>query len=215
LNGSSRPLATGLVDLGTARIVAASCATCGVAIGLATCAGLGALSIALLVLGVGYSYGPCWKSGRRSAGVVIGAGAALTYCAGAVVGDVATWQLVAFTTALSVWVAMASASKDFSDIIGDRRSGRRTAPVELGSDEASRRLTSTTSLASVLVAGVTVTLGVRPIAAGCIVLGTVVLGLVLGSTRDPTSRVSTRAAYRVYMVTQYAACGGLLLGVAI
>lgn len=211
LNESSRPLADGLVDVETAQFAAAACALTGVATCFTISVILGALSIAMLTLGVGYSYGPCWKAGRYAASIVIGGGAALTYVAGAAVAGVASWQLLTFTTALSVWIAFASASKDFSDIIGDRVAGRRTIPVELGYDRASRHLAIATTLAAAMVVGVSITLGVHSIATGVIVAGTAVLAFALAAARNAGSQ-PTRTPYRVYMVTQYAACAGLLAG---
>jgi len=211
VNGSSRPLAAGVLDLATVRFAAAACGLTGVATCCSSSLVLGALSIAILMLGLGYSYGPCWKDGRYAASIVIGAGAALTYVAGAAVAGVANWQLMTFTTALSAWIGLASASKDFSDVIGDRMAGRRTIPVELGFEVASRHLAMTTTSAAALVVGVSITLGVYSITTGVIVAGTAVLAFALASARNAGSQ-PTRTPYRVYMVTQYAACAGLLAG---
>jgi len=215
LNKSPRPLAAGLVDVATARRAAAACGLIGVATCFTHSVTLGALSIVMLALGSGYSYGPCWKVGRCSASIVIGAGAALTYVGGAAVAGVASWQVMAFTTALSLWIAFASASKDFSDVIGDRMAGRRTMPVELGYDLASRRLATATTAAAGLVVAVSLTLRVHIVTAGVVVVGTAVLAFALAAARDAGSPRATRSPYRIYMVTQYAACAGLLAGAVI
>lgn len=212
LNGSGRPLASGLVNLATARLATATCALTGVATCYTFSAGMGALSLAMLALGVGYSYGPRWKAGRVSASLVIGTGAALTYLAGAAAADVDSWKLIAFIVALSAWIALASASKDFSDVIGDRAAGRRTAPVELGLALASRDLAASTTAAATLLAAVSLGLGVQPIPAGVVVAGSATLTFVLMASRNTRASIAARTPYRIYMVTQYAACAGLLAG---
>lgn len=212
VNGSSRPLAAGVVDVATARFGATACSLTGVATCCVLSPLLGSLSIAILMMGLGYSFGPCWKDGRYAASIVIGAGAALTYIAGAAVAGVASWQLMAFTISLSAWIGLASASKDFSDVSGDRMAGRRTIPVELGFDMASRHLALTTASAAAIVMFVSIALGVHTITTGVTIAGTAVLAFVLAAARKDEFQFQGRTPYRVYMVTQYAACAGLLAG---
>lgn len=212
LNESARPLAAGLVDLATAWFATGCCALAGVAMCYTLSADLGALSLAMLALGVGYSYGPCWKTRRLSASLVIGTGAALTYLAGAAAANTASWPLIAFIIALSAWIALASASKDFSDVIGDRAVGRRTAPVVMGLAPASRHLAMTTAAAASLLASVSLGLGVQPISTAVVLAGTATLALVMAASRNASTSIAVRTPYRIYMLTQYGACGGLLVG---
>lgn len=215
MNGSRRPLASGLVNLATARAAAAACALTGVATCYTYSDAMGALSLAMLTLGLGYSYGPQWKTGRLSASLVIGTGAALTHLAGAAAAGIQSWRLIAFIVALSAWIAVASASKDFSDVIGDRAAGRCTAPVELGLALASRHLAASTTAAASLLAAVSLGLGVQPIPSSVVVGGSATLAFVLVVPRTTRASIAARTPYRIYMVTQYAACAGLLAGAMI
>lgn len=210
VNGSSRPLAAGHLDVATARSAVTACGLIGVSTCFCSSLALGALSIAMLALGVGYSYGPCWKAGRLAASTVIGAGAGLTYMAGAMSAGVASWDLIIFTTAVSVWIGAASASKDFSDVTGDRIAGRHTIPVDFGYAVASRRLAMTTTAATAMVVCISTAVGSFSLTTGVIISGTAVLAFVLTMAPAAGPWFPGRTPYRIYMVTQYTACAGLL-----
>jgi 4-hydroxybenzoate polyprenyltransferase len=212
LNGSRRPLASGRLDPATAWAMTAALAVAGLAVCSAHSANLGTLASCMLLLGGGYSYGPCWKASRHAAGIVIGAAAAITYAAGAVAVDAASWQLLAFTTSVSAWIAFACAAKDLSDVAGDRAMGRQTAPIALGLDGARRRLAAATTVAAAAVLMISAVLGIYGLPALAIALGTTVLALSLTIKQRPLCSRRPRAPYRVYMVTQYAACAGLAAG---
>lgn len=213
-NGSNRPLAVGLLGIATARSAVAICALTGLALSFTTSLTLGMLSTAMLLLGLGYSYGPCWKAGRHSACCVIGAGAALTYSAGAAAGGAMTSPALSYTAMLSIWIAFASVSKDFSDTHGDRLTGRRTAPVELGHAQASRALTISTTLAAAALVAVSTACDHYWMPTIAIVSGTAALTVALLLPQEPASRSRSRRPYRIYMVTQYAA-GAALLATAV
>lgn len=210
LNGSTRPLARGWLDVRTASTAILAAALCGLGCCFAVSPLVGALGALMLLLGLAYSTGPRWKDGQLAAGFTIGAGAALTYAAGWATHSSHQWSDLAFAGAVSLWVATASATKDFSDVAGDRLSGRRTLPVAFGPNAASRRVlisTAITAAGTILVSLLTGTAGLATFA---IALGTCALVVAFAPARS-AAPPSDRRPYRVYMVTQYSAHGLMMV----
>lgn len=140
VNGSSRPLARGALDV---RAAAAWCGLLAVGSGfLAERVGLWfeVLDLVMLSLGLAYSLGPlAAKNSAWSASVVIGIGGLATYVAGMLAADGrVTLRGMAIAGVMAAWMAAAGNTKDFGDLDGDRAAGRRTLPVLLGRRRATR-----------------------------------------------------------------------------
>lgn len=140
VNGSSRPLAAGILETGAATgwciVLALASLIWAVFIGRT----FTILDVSMLVLGIAYSAGPRPAKNRAwSASVVVGVGGFLTYFAGMIAFSGkpdATGAI--FAGVLAAWMAAAGNTKDFHDEAGDRRGGRRTLPVALGQRRAAR-----------------------------------------------------------------------------
>lgn len=211
-NHSTRPLASGALPVDRA-IVASTVAT---AAGILLCwwdsPACGALASVMALLGLGYSLGPSLKQHALSAAATIGLGAGLTYAAGWLVrGDITPWNTV-FAAGLSCWVAAASSTKDFSDINGDRLAGRRTLAVALGLRRAARMAAGVSAVAvgAVVIASISAQISLIPV----LMLGAGTGGLALACNKAIRAhdRAGLRVPYRVYMATQYAVNGFMLLG---
>jgi 4-hydroxybenzoate polyprenyltransferase len=214
-NGSSRPLAAGRLKAGSALGAAALATVVGLALclwdSLASCL----LALCMAALGLVYSLGPKLKRRALGAGVTIGLGAGLTYMAGwSSCGGVTPWRVV-FAGGLSCWVAAASATKDFSDVVGDQIAGRRTLAVRLGLRRAGWVVASISALSLLVVLAAGAWTHSRPIVVLPLVVGTAVLGVACGTVSGAADRTGHRVPYRVYMATQYVANGLMLVGSAV
>lgn len=213
VNGSERPLASGGLSVVDALRAAMACSVVGLGCAALTGPTFACLASAMLTIGVCYSFGPSWKSGPISAGLTIGAGAWLTYLAGAACVGSLTWSTAAFATALSLWTAASSATKDFSDVEGDRASGRRTLPVALGSQRASLWVTGATVLAACGLIGLALVSGVQLMASLVVAIGSLRIPIAFRAAAAKRPRDAARRPYRAYMSTQYATtCVMMALG---
>ncbi|BBH15759.1 homogentisate phytyltransferase [Nocardioides baekrokdamisoli] len=210
-NGSTRPLASGLLSV---RGAVAGLILLGL-LGVAACFGAGLmcgeLACVLAVLGVCYSIGPRLKENAFAAALTIGGGAGLTYVAGWSLNGAPSAAHVEFAGVLSFWIAVACATKDFSDVEGDRLAGRHTVATMLGVKGASH-------LVSLLSAGASGALLLTSwlahfeiVPALLVVLGSWVLPSAGSRAARSTGRRPKRSAYRVYMATQYAANGSMIV----
>lgn len=211
-NGSTRPLAAGVLGVRAALSAAIGCGVVGVAVCFAASTACGDLSCALGALGVAYSVGPRLKSNAFTASLTIGTGAGLTYIAGWSVNGDASGGRIGFAVALSCWISAACATKDFSDVEGDRLTGRRTLATLLGVRVASRVV----SLLSVMAAACLMTTAwltnFEILPALVVVVGSWALPAAGSRAAVAAGRTSQRSAYRVYMATQYAVNGSMMMG---
>jgi len=207
LNGSTRPIARGALPASLALNIGILWAGLSIAGALLLGAPYVFLVPTLLLLGYAYS-GPLLRLKRWSpaAGATVLIAGLLTFVAGgAVSGSVPTSPtLIVFAAAMSSWMGFVGAlAKDFSDVLGDALTGRRTCAVVKGIRRAGWRL----SLNAILVA------------AGFLIAATYVdqtllwpaLAVLLGAVavtlgcRPQSAQIRPRRPYRAFMVTQYLA----------
>lgn len=208
-NGSTRPIASGLLPLPVARLAATALA----AFGWLLCWGPGplhaALALGYLFLGFAYSGRPfLFKNTYYTCSATASAAALLTYAAGAVsAGGHSDLPLALFAGAMSLWMGwVGGIAKDLSDVDGDRLAGRRTWPIVCG--EVRVRL---------LLAGAAVVVGSAfclaawwyasrlQLCADAVLAGAL---LVAGTSLSPTSlgsKSERRRPYRIFVWTQQAA----------
>lgn len=210
VNRSARPIARGDLPPQVALAAAVSCAAGALlASGLAGGPLAALLVAAFLALGVLYSCPPVpFKSsatGSAVSGTLFGL---LSYCAGLAApggqGPQATW--LAFALPMALWTGLVgSLTKDLSDVAGDAAAGRRTAPVVFGVAAARHAAVLT---AGGIAIGLAATAGsMAPELLPAAVTAAAGAALVARACRRPLppAGVRDRAAYRAFMVTQYAA----------
>ncbi|MDP9861391.1 MULTISPECIES: UbiA family prenyltransferase [Streptosporangium] len=211
VNGSSRPIARGILDPGDALVVVLAAALTSVAGAVAL--GGPILWMVLAVLALGYVYsGPPFHWKRRSgATAAIGAAAGLlTYAAG-FAGHTGGWStrmevLCVFMLTASLWMGLVGVcAKDLSDIEGDAAAGRTTLGVTCG--EGPVRLLAAGAALTVAVAfGAAVLIMDLPMVGTVVTLltGAVLVAVVTLSPLSHGNRLRRRRSYRAFMVTQYA-----------
>jgi 4-hydroxybenzoate polyprenyltransferase len=207
LNGSARPIASGLLPASFATTVAAVAA--GLSVTGAVFLGRTYLTLVLLTLALGYIYtGPPFALKRYTAGagiIVLGAGL-LTFAAGSSIDGPLRLglPLVIFSIVMSLWMgAVGAIAKDLSDIRGDALAGRRTCVVRSGTAAVRRRVSRNAVLIAV---GLGVTAAVaapqlRPAALG-LLIGAVAL-IICTDPFFPARSNHPRLPYRAFMATQY------------
>jgi 4-hydroxybenzoate polyprenyltransferase len=215
-NGSTRPLAQGLVGAAGAGRVAWALATAGLVLAAVTgVPALVACAVAVLALGWSYSVGPrplkCSVAGTALASA---GGGVLTYLAGAAAtGGSPDRPYQAVFLLLATWMAVAGAAKDLGDRAGDQAAGRRTLPVVAGHRAATRVIAVGCLLlgAAALAVGVVWPGVLAPTLVLC--LGAAGVAALALRTPDAGPRALVRRPYRAFMVTQYAVNPALLLSV--
>ncbi len=135
---------------------------------------------------------------------MIGAGAAMTYAAGWISRGHVTVDGLALALLVSLWVGLCCASKDFSDLDGDRVAGRRTWPVILGPRAAARLLAAVAVLAAGCVVLSTALTSMSPIPAATICLGSVAVATTAVQSAGARTRTTRRRPYKAFLTTQYA-----------
>lgn len=212
INRKPRPLAQGMlskrqVNRGAARSFAGA-AIIGFHVGPTFLV----LVTIMAVLGIFYSLGP--RPGKNHfipTGLIVGCGITLPYLSGSVAahGEIRPAALIVGIV-LGCWAALAGISKDFADIAGDLADGRRTVPVAIGCRKASliAALGSASIAAAVPVLGMFIShpggLWVLPVGALAFTVSCLRLSF-------EQSAISPAAPYRVFMMTQLATNGALLL----
>lgn len=208
-NGSVRPIARGIlpVDFAKSVVVGLSAAAAGFA---ALISPVVCLLVALhLAAGIAYSTGPRPLKGNVPGffGAVVALGG-LTYLCGWYASGATEIgaPLLLFGGAMSLWMGFGGATKDLSDVAGDRLAGRRTLPVVLG-DRAARIAMAIGASAvgwGFLLAAVRWAPSVAPV--GFVVCaGSVALAVVVSSNVSRGERFRRRRPYRTFMITQYTA----------
>lgn len=209
-NRSARPIASGRLAAGRAVRAAVGLGVSGVlgsvALGLH---GVAAAAAMALALGVLYSAPPLrlkrWPSGLA---VTATLGVLLTYYAGHAAngGGGARTETAVFAVAMALWVGLVGQTKDFSDVEGDRRAGRKSLPVVRGERAA-----------GLFVAGAALGIGAGFASfaffsaseellwpAGVLAVGAAAVAVVaLGPWSKGGRRRRRRRPYRVFMGTQY------------
>lgn len=208
-NGSERPIARGIlpVDFAKSVVVGLSAGAIGFA---ALISPVVCLLVALhLAAGIAYSTGPRPLKGNVPGffGAVVALGG-LTYLCGWYASGATEIgaPLLLFGGAMSLWMGFGGATKDLSDIAGDRLAGRRTLPVVVG-DRAARIAMAIGASAvgwGFLIAALRWAPSVAPV--GFVVCaGSVALAVVVSSNVSRGERFRRRRPYRTFMITQYTA----------
>jgi 4-hydroxybenzoate polyprenyltransferase len=204
-NGSARPIASGQLSC----VAAVRWCQYSAVVGLCMCwlvaPAVFILGMVLLLVGWAYSAGPCLKNKPVGFGVIVGLGAALTYIAGWLASPESETGTLPIMLVVAAWVGLCCASKDFSDVDGDRLAGRHTWPVLFGPRGAAQLLGAVAIIAgaAALVWSVQAGVGVAP--AVVLLCGSILLAVVgLVSAAKP-ERATRRRPYRAFMATQYVA----------
>jgi 4-hydroxybenzoate polyprenyltransferase len=203
-NGSARPIASGQISCAVAKRWCLVSAGLGLTLCWLAAPAVFALGAVLLAVGWAYSDGPSLKNTPIGFGVIVGVGAALTYVAGWLASGQSIGTLPVMLV-IAGWVGLCCASKDFSDIDGDRLAGRHTWPVVFGPRGAARLLgvVAVTGGAAALAGSLATRVAVAP--AAVLLGGSLLLAVVvIGSAARP-ERTTRRRPYRAFMATQYAA----------
>jgi 4-hydroxybenzoate polyprenyltransferase len=171
------------------------------------------VALAALLLGWAYSAGPALKRGALSLTCVAATAAGLSYVAGAAATGAISARSLAVPLCVALWVGLCAASKDFSDVEGDRIAGRRTLPIVLGNVVAARVVAVLSVAGGALTIGIAMWTGLNFAPAAAVAIGSVPLALTaLRLASNPDCRVRRRT-YRVLMSTQYVANAMLLVTV--
>lgn len=208
-NRSDRPIASGRLTAERAVWVAVGLGLSGVlgsvALGLHRVAVAAAVALALGIL---YSAPPLrlkrWPSGLA---VTATLGVLLTYYAGhAANGGVGGGsEAVAFAVVMALWVGLVGQTKDFSDVEGDRRAGRKSLPVVRGERTAGLFVAGAAlGIAAAFAAFAFISASGELLwPAGILAVGAAAVALVTLGPWSKGSRRKRRRPYRVFMGTQY------------
>jgi 4-hydroxybenzoate polyprenyltransferase len=209
VNRSCRPIATGTLLPATALSAVALLTVAGMTISAIADVRSLPLVVAFLALGSIYSTGPALKNSPVGFAVAIGGGAGLTYATGWLAGGSLRPAQLGFGLAMTVWVSVTCAAKDFSDTEGDRLAGRRTWPVVMGRRRAAAclRICAITASLVMVAAALLIDASLWP-AALVLATGSVALGRTCAVSMNPateSSRAAHRRPYHIFMCTQYCA----------
>jgi 4-hydroxybenzoate polyprenyltransferase/chlorophyll synthase len=213
-NGSGRPIASGRLPVGTAAHAAVLLAVAGLGLCVLCSGRLMVLGLTGLLIGWLYSAGRMpLKATTGGIALAAASGVLLCYAAGvAIAGRAAGTATVGFGVAEAAWLGLCAATKDFSDVEGDRLTGRRTWPIVFG-DRGARRLVAVASgsLAAVFAAVAWLSGGELAVAADTAAVGGVAVAVAVLCSPATGSRVARRRPYRTLMVAQYAVNVALLV----
>jgi 4-hydroxybenzoate polyprenyltransferase len=212
VNGSRRPIASGLL----APSAAARCAV-GAAVLSVICAGMLGIAItctvlAMLVIGWQYSASPCilkrGSAGTAAAGAALGF---LAYLAGflsqarTVPAHPGSVPLI-FALTMSAWMAfVGTPAKDLPDTQGDAAAGRRSLALIWG-EIATRRLLVVSAVTITIVFSLAAVFGPPLLRWPAVALGIGASAITLASLSQISTgdRSRRRLPYRIFMLTQYA-----------
>lgn len=206
-NGLDRPIANGSLSTFHAACGALLCG--GVGIALAASQGVIFLALTLVFLLLGFLYSaPSVQLKATSAGATFVTSSAcfLTYTAGALTASGITWHVAMFAAVMAAWTGcVGTVVKDFSDVRGDRRAGRRTLAVVV----AERQLRPAVAATTLIIGSMTVAAAavgyVSPLPAASIAIGAILVAVGCLTTRHDEPRGRSRRPYYVYMWAQFVA----------
>jgi 4-hydroxybenzoate polyprenyltransferase len=185
-----KPIPSGLVTPGQARVVALAAALLGLLLALAGGAGL--VVLALIGLGIGLAY-DLWAKGTTLSWLPLAVGIPLLPLFGwyGATGEVPGLFLVLIPAAANAGTALSIANA-IVDMERDDAAGSRSIALALGPARASRLVLALHAVVALLAVATTAVLGaptgwvVAVLAASAVPLAGAVLGLV-AANRDPTS----------------------------
>lgn len=208
-NVSGRPIACGKLSVRQAMVVIGGLGTLGLLGGILMHRELVWALAVMAVMGWLYSGPPlCLKRWPVALAVMAATSAILTYYAGYAAsggGEVEVTFLV-FAGAMALWMGLAGQSKDFSDISGDKKAGRKSLPVVWG-DNAARLTVSGVALVlglGFLLGSFFLTEGLLPVA-GTVCVGACIFATFSVGPWGRGSRSRCRRPYKAFMMTQYTA----------
>ncbi|WP_354639895.1 UbiA family prenyltransferase [Kitasatospora camelliae] len=216
-NGSTRPIASGLLAVRTALTAAVALGAAGLACSLALGPGPAALLALHLLLGYAYSGPPFPLKRTYYTCTATGLAAGLnTYLAGFLAGGHRLdGSLLVFAGMMTLWMGgVGGVAKEFSDIEGDRSAGRMTWPIVFGVDGATRLL-------RLLAVGVALAFGAfaglfstRLLwCAATVLVGALAVLVTSEGLRGRVGRSRRRRPYVAFMWTQHAT--HLVLGLTV
>lgn len=208
-NGSSRPIAQEKLGVSQAMVAVVTFGLLSIIGGVFVHRDLAWGAAAMLFMGWLYSGPPFYLKRWPAALAIIAVSAAvLTYNAGYTLSGSQDERLplLVFAGIMALWMGLVGQTKDFSDVPGDKKAGRRSLPITWG-EETAQFIISTIAL----VLGIGFFLisffwveGLRLPAVVVFVGAIAVSTLSLGPWgKDGETR--RRRPYKAFMVTQYAA----------
>ncbi len=210
VNGSRRPIASGMLT----RSTAIRCAQGAAALSLA-CAGLLGLPItctvlAMLLIGWQYSASPGRLKGRPTGTAATGAALGfLAYLAGFLGQAGSAWRhptakALIFVLVMSAWMALVGTpAKDLPDAQGDAAAGRKTLVLLWGENATRRALAAaavTIAITFAVAAAVSMPLLRWP--AVTLATGSSIIAVAALSRISAGDRSRRRRPYRIFMLTQ-------------
>lgn len=203
VNHKRRPLARGLITRGQVNAGAACAFAAAMFIGSLFGPAFLIVVASMGTIGVLYSIGPRpGKSHFLSTGLIVATGIFLPYVGGSLAahGEIRPPALIGGIVC-GCWAGVASLSKDFADLAGDKASGRITLPVLLGLRKASRIAAGGSTAIALLALFFTFVPGLKGLwvlwfgtcafAAACVAL-----------SRSQNAPFSLGTPYRIFMMTQ-------------
>ncbi|WP_081706216.1 UbiA family prenyltransferase [Nocardia sp. CNY236] len=214
INGSGRPLATGMLERAVAFRVAAATAAASLVLSALVSVGLLLHTIGALLLGYAYSFGRHALK-RGAVGVTFTAVAigVLSFDAGRVAfGGTITAEFVTFTAGLTLWLVIGGAVKDLDHLPGDIAAGRRPFFARVGYPRGSVGVACGAVVPSAGIAYVALVSGV-PLKAAAVgsIVGSLALWVCPWRGFTANTPAGRRRPYRAFMHTQYAAHLGCLV----
>lgn len=207
VNRSSRPIASGALDVKVAWQTVACLVLFGLMAAATVSIRLAIAFVVMFALGWAYSFGS--RPLKNSVAGLVFSGSSLgmlTYLAGWLAAGGGTFAAdeIVVGIGLSLWMGLVgTATKDLKDVPGDRLAGRRTLPILLGA----RRARIVAGLIAVGY-GLVFLLVVRAIAAdvtplaGSVLVGACGVAIIAWRSTRPAA---SRNAYHAYLITQCAA----------
>lgn len=213
-NGSTRPVASGRLSVGTA--LRGACCAAAASVTAAVVSGIAVQAAAFLLLGYAYS-GPPWPAKRHwaSSSLVITASGALTFWAASTATGRVTGATIVAGAALAAWMGLVGALvKDLPDAAGDAIAGRRTYAVAFGIDRTGRYAGAMALMVGLCgtAASMLLAWAVLPAMLALLIGGAMIAARrARGRRARATGRKDIRALYRLFMLTQQTAIGLVVL----
>lgn len=208
-NGSERPIACGKLSVRQAMVMIGGLGALGLLGGILVHRELVWALAAIAIMGWLYSGPPLHlKRWPVALAVMAAISAILTYYAGysASGGGEVGMPFFIFSGGMALWMGLVGQSKDFSDVPGDEKAGRKSLPIVWGENAA--RLT-VSGIALILGLGFLsssffLAEGLLP-AAAAVCIGACIFATFSIGPWGRGSRNRCRRPYKAFMITQYTA----------
>lgn len=204
VNHKQRPLARGLISRRQVNAGAAWAFAGAVVLGAVLGPAFLTILTSMAAMGIYYSIGP--RPGKNhflSTALIVAAGIFLPYAAGSLAahGEIKETSIIVGILC-GCWAAVASISKDFPDVAGDRVTGRTTLPVAVGLERAWKITAGSSAAVALLTLSCTLVFpglqGLWVLSAGAAVFASSCIALL----RRQNTPASLRTPYRIFMMIQ-------------